>query len=65
MKMYTDEALKKIQENAAMLYAKLASTKPTDEFTRDDIRSAMYYIKAFQNMARTEETRRRIANRNT
>lgn len=62
MKMYSDEALKTIQTNTANLYAKLASTKPNDDWSRDDIRSMMYYIKSFQDMARTEETRRKIAN---
>ena len=61
MKMYTNEALTTIQEHTANLYAKLASTKPTDDLTRDDIREIMYYIKAFQNAARTEETRRKVA----
>ena len=60
MKMYSNEALTTIQENTAKLYAKLASIKPTDDFTRDDIREAMYYIKAFQNAARTEENRRKV-----
>ena len=61
MKMYTDEAITTIQENIGRLYAKMASVKPTDDLTRDDIRSIMYYLRAFQDMARTEETRRRIS----
>lgn len=61
MKQYTDKALETIQEHTARLYAKLASTKPDDDFTRDDIRECMYYIKAFQDEARTEQTRRKVA----
>lgn len=62
MKQYTSEALKTIQENTATLYAKLASIKPNDDLTRDDIQSLMYYIKAFGDAAHTEETRRKIEN---
>lgn len=61
MNMYSDEALKTIQEHTARLYAKLASTKPSEDITRDDIRELMYYIRAFKDMAHTEETRRKIA----
>ena len=61
MKMYTDKALSTIQDNTAQLYAQMASVKPTDDLTHDDIRSIMYYLRAFQDMARTEETRRKIA----
>lgn len=60
MKHYTNEALKTIQENTAKLYMKLAETKPSDDLTRDDIQSLMYYIKSFQDMARTEEHRRKL-----
>lgn len=58
MKLYTDMALTTIQENTAKLYAKLASIKPNDDLSREDIESLMYYIKAFGDEARTEEYRR-------
>ena len=59
MKLYSDEALKNIKEETARLYAKMASVKPNDDLTRDDIRSIMYYIKEFQMMASTEQNRRK------
>ena len=59
MKLYNDEALENIREETKRLYATLASTKPSDDLTRDDIRSLMYYIKEFGMMAATEQNRRK------
>lgn len=59
MKLYSDEALKNIRGETERLYAALASTKPNDDLSRDDIRSLMYYIKEFGLMAATEQNRRK------
>ena len=60
MKFYTDDALKTMQEKISELYIKFGGMKPTDEFSRDDIRATMYYLKAFQNACHTEQTRRKV-----
>ena len=58
--MCNDEALKNIREETKRLYAALASTKPSDGLTRDDIRSLMYYIKEFGMIAAAEQNRRKL-----
>ena len=63
MKTYTDNALKTMQEKISELYIKMAEMKPTDDFSRDDIRAIMYYLKAFQNACGEEQTRREKARR--
>ena len=57
---YPDAALVTIDKETMRLYAKLARMKPTDELSLDDIRDIMYYLKAFDDEARSEIFRRRI-----
>ena len=59
MKLYTDEALKKVEANAMELYAKLARVKPSDEFTLSDIENTMYYLKCFADEVRHEGCQRK------
>ena len=42
---YNDSARKTAKEKIGNLIAKLASTKPTDDFTLEDIRETLYYLK--------------------
>ena len=60
MKQYTNEALEKVEANAMELYRKLASLKPTDGFTLQDIENTMYYLKCFADEARHEQYMRKI-----
>ena len=62
MNKYSDEALATIRERTAKLYAKLANVNPSDELPSDDIADIMHYIKVLDNLARTEQTRRKIEN---
>lgn len=58
MTLFSDNGLKTAREEMAKLYAKLAETKPNDEWTRDDIRGLMTYITLFDNECRSEQYRR-------
>ena len=51
-----------IRERTAKLYAKLANVNHSDELPSDDIVDIMHYIKVLDNLARTEQTRRKIEN---
>lgn len=62
MNKYSDKALATILESTARLYAKLANVQPGNELSSDDIANIMHYIKAFGNLAQTEQTRRKIEN---
>lgn len=61
MRKYTDSALDAIQNNTAKLYAKLASVRPSDDLTRDDIRELMFCVEALRKEAKAEEHRRNRA----
>jgi len=65
MVQYTDKALETAREEMAKLYRKLAETKPTDEWTRDDIRSLMTYLTLFDSECRSEQYRRKREARRT
>ena len=58
MYTYTDKGLATIRENTARLYAKLASLKPTDGFTLEDIQNTMYYLQSFADEAKREQHKR-------
>ena len=58
MVLFSDKALVTAREEMQKLYAKLASTKPTDEWTRDDIRGLMTYLTLFDSECRHEQYRR-------
>ena len=45
MLYYTQKARKTARDNIAELIVKLANTKPTDQFTLQDIRSTISYLK--------------------
>ncbi len=55
---YSDKALKTAREEMAKLYRKLAETRPTDEWTRDDIRGLMTYLTLFDSACKSEQYRR-------
>lgn len=65
MKTFTDKALVTAREEMQRLYVKLASTKPTDEWTRDDIRSLMTYLTLFDGECRYEQYKREREARKT
>ena len=58
MILYTDKALETAINGASKSIIKLAETKPTDDFTSEDIRNAMYYIEQFKNECLSEKHRR-------
>lgn len=56
--LYTDSTLDKAIENAGESYVKLASVKPTEDFTLQDISNAMFLVKRFQEECISEKHRR-------
>lgn len=58
MILYTDKGLETAISGCSKTIIKLAETKPTDDFTSDDIRNAMYYIEQFKNECLYEKHRR-------
>lgn len=58
MALFSDNGLKTMREKMAKLYRKLAETKPTDEWTLDDIGGLMTYLTLFDNECRYEQYRR-------
>lgn len=62
---YTDKALETTREEMAKLYMKLAETKPTDQWTLDDIRSLMTYLMLFDSECSSEQYRRKRKARKT
>ena len=65
MIQYTDKALATAREEMAKLYRKLAETRPTDEWTRDDIRGLMTYLTLFDSECGSEQYRRKRESRKT
>lgn len=61
MILYTDPTLDKAIEQAGNSIKKLASVKPTDEFTLNDINHAIYFITRFQEECISEKHRRERA----
>lgn len=47
MKNFSDEAIKNAMNDADKMYAKLGSLKPTEELTREDIRTLMFIIEHY------------------
>ena len=58
MKLFTNEALFTADKRTLELYHKLASLKPTDEFTLDDIEAIMFYIRDYRGELKAEYRRR-------
>lgn len=58
MILYTDSTLDKAIEKAGESYVKLASVKPTEDFTLQDISNAMFFVKRFQEECISEKHRR-------
>ena len=48
MKLFNDKALEVAKTNVSNLYAKLANTAPTEQWTLDDIRSLMFYLEDYK-----------------
>ena len=58
MILYTDKTLDKAIEQSGKSIVKLASVKPTDGFTLQDIDNAIFFIKRFQEECISEKHRR-------
>lgn len=60
MRLYTDTALQTAKDGALEIVAKLASLTPTDKFTLDDIRKAIFYLKDYSDECRSLQTKRKL-----
>ena len=47
MKNFTDDAIKTAKERTQKLIVKFGSMKPSEDFTRDEIRSTMFYLEDY------------------
>ena len=54
MLFFTNKARETARENIAELYRKLASTKPTETLTLQDIESVMFYLREMDDELRRE-----------
>lgn len=60
MRMFTNDAIKNAEEGALYVYRKLASLKPTEDFSSDDISKAMFYIRDYMDELRALKKQRGI-----
>ena len=58
MILYTDKSLDNAIEEAGKSIVKLASTKPTDDLSLQDISNAIFFIKRFREECISEKHRR-------
>ena len=58
MILLTDKSLDRAIEESGKSIAKLASVKPTDDFTLDDINHAIFFVKRFQEECISEKHKR-------
>ena len=58
MILYTDKNLDRAIEETGNTIAKLATVKPTDEFTLQDIQHTIFFVKRFQEECISEKHKR-------
>lgn len=58
MILLTDKSLDRSIEESGKTIAKLASVKPTDDFTSQDISNAIFFVKRYQEECISEKHKR-------